>query len=112
MQRGKGGQVIIALDMRHRGNPDEARLSQERCCIAKGCDGGVCYSEANLADWAVGGGRGGDVCGFGKGTTPFRFHGASWEGAAEYVAFIREENCVGEDFGTGALGAVSFLYYV
>lgn len=70
------------------------------------------YSKANLANWTVGGGRGGEGCGFGKGATPFRFHGACWEGAAEYVALIREENCVGEGFGTGALEAVGFLHHV
>src|SRR5437879_5139263 len=45
MQRGKGSQVIIALDMRNGGNPDKARLGQERCCVAERCNGGVCYSK-------------------------------------------------------------------
>jgi len=104
MQRGKGSQVIIALDMRNGGNPDEAGLGQERCCVAEGCDGGVCYSKTDLADWTVGGSRGGDACGFGKGATPFCFYGACWECAAENVAFIREENCIGDGFGTGTFG--------
>lgn len=112
MQRSKGSQVIVALNMRHRGDPDEARFSQECRCVAEGCDGGVCYSKTNLANWTVGGGRGRDACGLGKGATPFRFHGAGWEGAAEDVAFVRKENRIGKGFSTGALGAVSFLYYV